>query len=59
MIAEYGGVEAAHRLIARDDDLLVFTILCENHRQNDLSLESVVIKAEHRSLFTDDAAQNV
>ncbi len=53
MIAEYGGVETAHKLIASRDDLSGFTILWENHKQNELSLESVVIKPEYQELFTE------
>lgn len=51
MVLEYGGVEAARRLLQKNDLSDGFTTLWVNGRL-DLSVEAHVIKPEYRSLFT-------
>lgn len=52
MVSEYGGLEAAKRLLATSKPSEGFTSLWESGRL-DLSVEAHVIRPEFRPLFTD------
>ena len=53
MLSEYGGVQTAKRLIAKEGGSDGFTTLWEHHRL-DLSVEALVLKPEYNELFTDE-----
>ncbi|MFV0313948.1 MAG: hypothetical protein ACK5I7_02470 [Anaerotignum sp.] len=56
-IEAYGGVSVARRMIGRDGSSENFEILKKNNRL-DLSLESLIVKAEYADLFEDDEVNN-
>jgi len=53
MVAEYGGVKAAQKLLAMPEPSSGFTVLWEYERL-DLSVEALVLRDEYRSLFTNE-----
>jgi hypothetical protein len=52
MVAEHGGLKAARKLLAASEPSSGFTVLWEHHRL-DLSVESLVLRPDYYSLFTD------
>ncbi len=53
LVSTFGGVQAAHQLIARTGNTYGLEELYLNHRL-DLSVEALVLKEEYRPLFTDE-----
>lgn len=58
MVHEHGGVETAHRLLAKEDPSAGLTTLWELGRL-DLSLEAIVLKPEFAPLFSAEERQRV
>ena len=52
MVAENGGLKAAQKLLASHEPSSGFTVLWEHHRL-DLSVESLVLRADYYPLFTE------
>jgi hypothetical protein len=52
MVAEVGGVQAAHKLLATPDTSSGFAVLWKEHRL-DLSVEALALLPKYQSLFTE------
>ena len=53
MVAEYGGVKTAQKLLAMPEPSSGFTVLWDYERL-DLSVEALVLRDEYDSLFTNE-----
>ncbi|MDF2943906.1 MAG: hypothetical protein K0S01_2764 [Herbinix sp.] len=53
LVAKYGGVKAAKKLISKSGGTYGFEVLWENKRL-DLSVEALVLRPEYHELFTDE-----